>query len=46
MQQAKRLGKYNEYAIVMPAGDIRFKDRQVWFLIAALSPALLSCTSC
>ena len=29
MQEAKRLGKYNESGVVVPAGDIKFKDRKV-----------------
>lgn len=29
VQQAKRLGKYNESGVVVPAGDIKFKDRKV-----------------
>lgn len=29
MQQAKRMNRYNETGVVVPAGDIRFKDRKV-----------------
>ena len=29
VQEAKRLGKYNESGVVVPAGDIKFKSRKV-----------------
>lgn len=29
MQEAKRLGKYNESGVVVPAGDIKFKERKI-----------------
>jgi hypothetical protein len=29
VQEAKRLGKYNESGVVVPAGDIKFKSRKI-----------------